>query len=144
MQTKLNPYISFKNNTREAMEFYQSVFGGKLSMDTFKDYQASMSPDEDDLIMHGQLDSENGMTLMASDTPGRLEYQPGTNFSISLSGDKRDELSAYFEKLSSGGEVRIPLADSPWGDTFGMCNDRFGVTWLVNISPVKQEQPAGE
>jgi PhnB protein len=137
MRTKLNPYISFKNNTREAMEFYRSVFGGKLVMNTFKEFHASMDPGEDDLIMHAQLDGKYGLTLMASDTPERMEYRPGTNFSISLSGDNRDELSAYFEKLSSGGAISMPLTDAPWGDAFGMCTDRYGVAWMVNISPLK-------
>jgi PhnB protein len=134
MQTKLNPYINFKNNTRAAMEFYHSVFGGKLTIGTFKEFHASQDPAEDDLIMHAQLDTENGMTLMASDTPSRMEYRPGTNFSISLSGNNAAELSAYYQKLSSGGTVTMPLTQAQWGDTFGMCIDPFGVSWLVNIS----------
>jgi PhnB protein len=133
MQIKLNPYISFKDNTREAMQFYQSVFGGKLTMSTFKEFHASQKPEEDNLIMHSMLETENGMTLMASDTPERMEYRPGTNFSISLSGDNGPELTAYFEKLSSGGTVTMPLTAAPWGDTFGMCTDKFGVAWLVDI-----------
>jgi len=137
MQTKLNPYISFKNNTREAMQFYQSVFGGQLSVSTFKEFHAALNPDEDNLIMHSMLETENGMTLMASDTPNRMEYRPGTNFSVSLSGDNKAELSAYFQKLSAGGTVTMPLAEAPWGDSFGMCTDKFGVSWLVNISAAK-------
>ncbi len=134
MQTKLNPYISFKDNTRAAMEFYHAVFGGKLTLGTFKEFQASQGPDEDNLIMHAQLETENGLTLMASDTPSRMEYRPGTNFSISLSGDNQAELTGYFEKLSDGGTVTMPLTTAPWGDTFGMFTDKFGVSWLVNIS----------
>jgi len=135
MQTQLNPYINFKDSTQQAMEFYQSVFGGKLTMSTFKDYQASQNPAEDDLIMHAQLVAGNGMILMAADTPGYMEYRPGTNFSISLSGDNEAELTAFFAKLSSGGTVTVPLEKAPWGDTFGMCVDPFGVNWMVNISP---------
>lgn len=135
MQTKLNPYINFKNTTRQAMEFYHSVFGGKLTLSTFKEYHASQDPAEDDLIMHAMLETENGMTLMASDTPSHMEYHPGTNFSISLSGDNAVELTAYFQKLSAGGVVVMPLEVAPWNDTFGMCTDQFGVSWLVNISP---------
>ena len=137
MQTKLNPYINFKSETREAMQFYHSVFGGNLTMSTFKEYQASEDPGEDNLIMHAMLETENDMTLMAADTPGRMEYRPGTNFSLSLSGDNKAELTAYFEKLSAGGVVSMPLTEAPWGDTFGMCTDKFGVGWLVNISPAK-------
>lgn len=135
MQTKLNPYINFKDNTRAAMEFYQAVFGGKLTISTFKEFHASETPDEDNLIMHSMLETENGMTLMASDTPNRMEYRPGTNFSISLSGDNKAELTGYFEKLSDAGMATMPLTQAPWGDTFGMCTDKFGVGWLVNISP---------
>jgi PhnB protein len=78
---------------------------------------------------------DNGMTIMASDTPNRMEYRPGTNFSVSLSGDNEAELSAYVEKLSDGGTVAMPLEKAPWGDSFGMCTNKFGVSWLVNISP---------
>ena len=134
MQSKLNPYINFRDNTREAMEFYQSVFGGKLQMATFKDYHASQDASEDNLIMHSQLEDDNGIVLMASDTPGRMEYRPGTNMSISLSGDNEAELTGYFEKLSAGGTVTMPLEKAMWGDSFGMCVDKFGVQWLVNIS----------
>ena len=137
MQTKLNPYINFKNSTSEAMKFYHSVFGGKLTMATFKEFHASQDPSEDDLIMHSQLEAENGMTLMASDTPNRMEYRAGTNFAVSLSGDNEAELTAYFQKLSEGGVVTMPLTKATWGDTFGMCTDRFGISWLVNISPIK-------
>ncbi len=134
MQSKLNPYINFRDNTREAMEFYHTVFGGKLQAATFKDYHASQDPSEDNLIMHSQLEDDNGIILMASDTPSRMEYRPGTNMSISLSGDNEAELTGYFEKLSDGGTVTMPLEKAMWGDSFGMCIDKFGVQWLVNIS----------
>ena len=134
MQSKLNPYLSFKDNTREAMEFYRSVFGGKLDLSTFKDSHASQDPNEDNKIMHSVLEAENGITFMASDTPDRMEYKPGTNFSMSLSGDDEAGLTAYFEKLAAGGTVTMPLNKAPWGDTFGMLTDRFGISWLVNIS----------
>jgi PhnB protein len=135
MPANLNPYLSFKDKTREAMEFYRSVFGGKLTMSTFKDLHASQDPSEDELVMHSVLEGEDGITFMASDTPKRMEYRPGTNFSMSLSGDDGEALSRYFERLSDGGTVTMPLAKAVWGDTFGMLTDRFGVSWLVNISP---------
>ena len=137
MQTKLNPYLSFKDNTREAMEFYRTVFGGKLNMSTFKDYHASQDPSEGNLIMHSVLEADNGITIMASDTPSRMEYRAGTNMSMSLSGDNESELKAYFEKLSVGGMVIMPLEKAIWGDSFGMCTDKFGVQWLVNIAGQK-------
>jgi PhnB protein len=137
MQTKLNPYLNFKDNTRQAMEFYQTVFGGALAMNTFKEYQASQDPSEDNKIMHAQLESENGITFMAADTPNYMEYRPGTNFAMSLSGENEAELRNYFEKLSAGGTVKMPLEKAPWGDTFGMCTDQFGIDWMVNITGQK-------
>ena len=137
MQSKLNPYINFKDNTREAMEFYRTVFGGKLNISTFKEFHASQDPGEDNLIMHSVLEADNGITIMASDTPNRMEFRPGTNMSISLSGDNEAELKAYFEKLSAGGTITMPLEKAMWGDSFGMCIDKFGVQWLVNITAQK-------
>ncbi len=137
MQSKLNPYLGFKDNTREAMEFYKTIFGGKLEQHTFKEYHASQDPSEDDKIMHSMLEADNGITFMASDTPNSMEYRPGATMSMSLSGDNQAELSAYFEKLSNGGTVTMPLDDAPWGDKFGMVTDKFGVQWMVNIAPQK-------
>ena len=137
MQTKLNPYVSFKDNTREVMEFYRTVFGGKLTVSTFKEFHASQDPSEDNLVMHSVLETDNGITIMASDTPNRMEYRPGTNMMISLSGDNEAELKAYFEKLSAGGTITMPLEKAMWGDSFGMCIDKFGVQWLVNITGQK-------
>jgi PhnB protein len=134
VSTKLNPYLSFKDNAREAMEFYRSVFGGTLLMNTFKELHGSQSPSEDDLIMHAELNADNGITLMGSDTPARMEFKPGTTFSVSLSGDDEQELRGYWEKLARRGTVTMPLEKAVWGDTFGMCVDRFGVSWVVNIS----------
>lgn len=134
MTTNLNPYLNFRDNTREAMEFYHRVFGGDLQLATFKDYQASSDPTEDDKIMHAVLEGENGITFMAADTPNHIEYDPGSNFNMSLSGEDEAQLRGYFERLSEGGTVSMPLEPAPWGDTFGMLVDRFGIPWLVNIS----------
>ncbi|MHA6670149.1 VOC family protein [Homoserinimonas sp. A447] len=134
MATRLNPYLGFRDNARQAMEFYQSVFGGDLTLSTFAELQASEDPAEQELIMHGQLETESGYTLMGSDTPSVMEYQPGTNYSVSLSGGDDAELRGYWEKLIDGGTILEPLVEAPWGDSFGMCIDKFGVRWLVNIS----------
>lgn len=139
MPSRLNPYISFKDNAREAMEFYQSVFGGKLEMNTFKEFQASEDPSEDNKIMHAMLEAGNGITFMAADTPASMEHRPGKNISMSLSGDDEAELRGYFEKLSEGGTVHEPLVQAPWGDTFGMFADKFGIEWMVNIAGKKDQ-----
>jgi PhnB protein len=137
MPSRLNPYISFAGNAREAMEFYQQVFGGDLALNTFGQYGAPDTP-EADKIMHGMLETSSGFALMGADTPPGVEHNPGDNMAVSLSGDDADELRGYWEKLSAGGTVSVPLEKQMWGDEFGMCQDRFGVPWMVNIS-----QPQG-
>jgi len=134
MSTQLNPYLSFRETAREAMSFYQSVFGGELTISTFAEFHASEDPAEQDKIMHSMLSTKDGLTLMASDTPNNMDYSPGTNYSVSLSGENDAELRGYWQQLSAGGAVTMPLNQAPWGDTFGMCVDKFGVSWLVNIA----------
>jgi PhnB protein len=134
MTVRLNPYLSFRDNAREAMEFYKSVFGGELNINTFGDFGAAHDPGEAGKVMHSQLEAPNGIVLMGSDTPADMELQEGSNGSISLSGDDESELRGYYERLSANGTVTMPLDKAPWGDFFGMCEDRFGVKWLVNIS----------
>ena len=138
MASRLNPYISFRDNTRQAMEFYRDVFGGELTLNTFGESGGAQGTPEADGIMHAQLETPAGFTLMASDTPAEMPYNPGDNISISLSGDDADELRGYWEKLSDGGTVTMALEKQMWGDEFGMCLDRFGIPWMVNIS-----QPQG-
>ncbi len=137
MQSKLNPYISFEGNAREAMEFYKTVFGGKLDLSTFGESGMTEGVQPDG-IMHAMLVADNGITLMAADTAtGMREYVAGTNMSISISGDNEAELTDYYNKLVEGGKVEQPLTKAPWGDTFGMCIDKFGVFWMVNIVAAK-------
>lgn len=139
MSLALNAYLNFKDNARQAMEFYGTVFGGHLDVKTFKDLQASRTPEDDNLVMHSVLEGENGIVFMGADTPSDMEYKPGTNFNMSLSGDDDSILRGYFEKLSAGGMVTMPLQKALWGDTFGMCTDKFGVNWVVNISGTPTE-----
>ncbi len=134
MTTRLNPYLSFRDNARQAMDFYQSVFGGELTRATFAEFHASEDPAEQDKVMHSMLATENGLTLMGADTPNSMDFTPGSNGTVSLSGDDEAELRGYWEKLSDGGDVSMPLEKAPWGDTFGMCVDKFGVSWMVNIA----------
>ena len=133
MPSRLNPYLSFRDNAREAMEFYKTVFGGKLDITSFKEYQASQDPSEENLVMHAQLEAENGIVFMAADTPKSMEYKAGMNISMSLSGDNEEELRGYFDKLAVDGHIVMPLEKAQWGDTFGMLIDKFGIQWMVNI-----------
>ncbi|MFJ1730063.1 VOC family protein [Streptomyces sp. NPDC088254] len=133
MGSRLNPYLSFAGDARQAMEFYQEVFGGTLTVNTFGEYGKPDAP-EADKVMHAMLETGSGFTLMGADTPPGMEYVPGNNFSVSLSGDDEAELRGYWEKLSAGGSVGVPLERQMWGDVFGMCTDRFGIPWMINIT----------
>jgi PhnB protein len=133
MSTRLNPYLNFPGTTRQAMEFYHDVLGGDLMIDTFGEY-GSDDPATKDSIMHATLETPGGLTLMASDLAPGMVHKPGENISISLSGDDAGELRGYWEKLSAGGTVTMPLEKQVWGDEFGMCTDRYGIGWMVNIS----------
>ena len=133
MSSRMNPYVNFDGNAREAMEFYQQVFGGDLHVNTFGEFGDPAGPGADKL-MHAQLETENGLTLMASDLPPGMSATAGDNITISLSGEDDAELRGYWERLSDGGAVAVPLEKQMWGDEFGMCTDRFGIPWMVNIT----------
>ncbi len=133
MATRLNPYISFGGNAREALEFYEGVFGGTLVLNTFGEYGPPDAPGADK-IMHGMIETDGGLALMGADTPPGMEHNPGDNIAVSLSGEDAEELRGYWDKLSGGGTVTIPLEKQMWGDEFGMCTDQFGIAWMVNIT----------
>jgi PhnB protein len=131
----LNPYLNFRGTAREALRFYQSVFGGEERVSSFRDYGMPVAPGEEDLLMHGQLQGPNAPLLMVSDVPSHMPYTPGENtFSVSLSGDDEALLTRWWTALSEGAVVAQELEKAPWGDSFGMLTDRFGVSWLINIA----------
>ena len=133
MPSLLNPYINFRDNARQALEFYKDVFGGDLRVNTFSEYGDPNQPGADG-VMHGQLETDSGFTLMASDTPPGMDTSSGAgNITISLSGDDEQQLRGYWDKLSEGGTVTMPFEKQMWGDLFGMCTDKFGVPWMVDV-----------
>jgi PhnB protein len=132
--TTLNPYINFRGDARAAGDFYQSVFGGELIRNTFAEFRTPTEEGEQEWIMHSQLTTEGGLVLMVSDVPTGMEYDPGNNISVSLSGESEAELRGYFDKLAEGGTIELPLERAPWGDFFGQVSDRFGIHWLVNVT----------
>jgi PhnB protein len=134
MASRLNPYINVPDGkAREAMEFYQSVLGGELNVMTFGDMGAD--GDIAGQVMHAQLETPAGFTLMGADAPeGMTQVTYGDNISVSLSGDDTDELTGYFTGLAEGGSITTPLERQVWGDVFGQVVDKFGVSWLVNIA----------
>jgi PhnB protein len=130
---RLNPYISFDGNAKDAMRFYKTVFGGTLVINTFGEFgmkDAAFAKK----VMHAMLEGDNGFTLMASDLGPGMSHNPGDNITISLSGDDRDLLRGYWKKLTRTGEVTMPLEKQMWGDEFGQCRDKFGIAWMVNIT----------
>lgn len=137
--TILNPYISFGGNAREAMEFYQSVLGGELDVMTFASMAGvpgmEVAPDEADLVMHAMLTTPDGLALMASDTPAHMgAYQPPRAFSVSISGEDEAALRAYWDALSDGATVTMPLSAPAWGGLFGMLTDKFGIDWMISVN----------
>ena len=133
MASQLNPYLNFNGNARQAMEFYTSVFGGSLTLNTFGQFGAAEGADAE-RIMHGMLETGSGYTIMGADVTSTMSYEPMTGMSVSLSGDDGDALREYWQKLSATGTVAVPLEKQMWGDEFGMCVDGYGVPWMVNIS----------
>ncbi|MHA7238425.1 VOC family protein [Arthrobacter sp. TMS1-12-1] len=144
MAATINTYLSFKDTAKEAMDFYQSVFGGDLERSTFGEFGMSEDPAEQDKIMHSMLTTPSGQVIMAADTPNSMEYTAPAGHSLSISGDDEPEIRGYWDALAGSGSEVLPLAPSPWGDSFGMCVDRFGITWMVNIAgaPANDGAPA--
>jgi PhnB protein len=133
MTITLNPYLSFRDRAREAMEFYESVLGGELTVSRFGDYDMGQDAAENDLVMHAQLVTPAGLTLMASDTPSSMPYAPPAGVAVSISGDDASALEGYWNALAEGGTVTMPYETPPWGGRFGMLTDRFGVDWMIAL-----------
>jgi PhnB protein len=134
MTSRLNPYIAFRNTAREAMTFYQEVFGGELAISTFGQFGGVPEGTDPDGVMHALLETPLGFTIMGSDVPDHMDFTPGATITISVSGDDAEELRGYFAKLTEGGAVEMPLTQQVWGDEFGMGTDRFGIAWMMNIT----------
>ncbi|MDA3642527.1 VOC family protein [Saccharopolyspora indica] len=136
MGSQLNPCITFNGNARQAMEFYRQVFGGELEVGTIADFGSPEAPNADK-VMHSRLDTPGGYTLMAwdfpDDRPGHPPYRPGNDVALFLGGDD-GELRDFFHKLAEGGVVTLPLERQVWGDEAGSVVDKFGITWMFNIS----------
>ena len=134
MTTQLNPYLNIRGQAREAMTFYQSVLGVQIDVMTLADQGGMGVPDsESDQLMHSSLSVSDSVQLMGADVPSHMEGD-FPNGRIALSGDDVDTLRAWFAGLSEDGTVNVPLEKAPWGDWFGDLTDKYGVSWMVNIS----------
>jgi PhnB protein len=128
-------HINLRSTARQALAFYQSVFGGQIAMVTYKDAGNVQDPSDADRIMWGQVDAPNGFRVMAYDVPVATPWNPGENaYFVSLRGDAADEIAALWNKLSDGALVLSPLAKAPWSPLYGMLKDRFGVVWVVDVA----------
>lgn len=143
----INPYLHFNGNAEEAFTFYKSVFGGEfVTLIRFKDMHFEGAPDnekEADKIMHVALPIGKHNVLMGSDTPQQLgtHNERETRSKISIGAESKEEADQLFKGLSAGGEVEMPIADSPWGSYFGMFRDKFGIEWMVDFDPRHKGQP---
>lgn len=136
---QINPYIHFNGNAEEAFTFYKSVFGGEFAMLVrFKDMQMPEHPSaesEAEKIMHIALPIGKHSILMGSDTPEFMgKHNESENRSkISISAESKEEADYIFNGLSAGGQVEMPIEDSPWGSYFGMFRDKYGLEWMVDF-----------
>lgn len=137
----LNPYISFKSETAEALEFYRSVLGGTvetMTLGSMGDAMGPVPPEAKDLIMHGSLTLDDGLVLMAADTPPGMDHvAPTSGVTVAMTSadpDDQPRFADYFAKLSEGGAPAMPFEQAPWGDYYGQCEDKFGVTWMFDVA----------
>ena len=137
---QINPYINFNGNAEEAFNFYKSVFGGEFAkIIRFKDLASAEFPvaeHEVDKIMHIALPIGKNI-LMANDVPesmGRVNENENRS-KISISTESKEEADKLFNGLSAGGQIEMPMADSPWGSYFGMFRDKYGIEWMVDFTP---------
>ncbi|WP_295700295.1 VOC family protein [Lapillicoccus sp.] len=127
-------HLNFRGEARAALEFYQSVFGGELALFTYADAHNVQDPSEADQLMWGQVAADSGFRVMAYDVPARMPWERGQNsFFVSLRGETTEEVTALWDRLSAGATVRQPLAPAQWAPLYGMLEDRFGITWVVDV-----------
>lgn len=136
MKPTLSTYLNFNGNTGEAMKFYQSVLGGELKMQTFAEAKMAKTDAEKNRIVHAELKNDQ-ISFMASDGHPDQPVKFGNNVHLNITGSDNELLTKYFNGLSAGGKIIMPLAKQFWGDTFGMLTDKFGVDWMVNITAAK-------
>lgn len=143
---QINPYIHFNGNAEEAFTFYKSVFGGAFAaVVRFRDMAFEGNPiseSEADKIMHIALPIGKSSVLMGSDTPAFMgkQNERENRSKISISAESKEEADRLFNGLSAGGEIEMPIEDSPWGSYFGMFRDKYGIEWMVDFDPTYNGQ----
>ncbi|MEJ7837252.1 MAG: VOC family protein [Thermomicrobiales bacterium] len=135
MSVKAVTHLNFRGDARAALGFYQSVFGGSETIITYQDMGNVQDPSEAEQVVWGQVDADNGFRVMAYDVPSSRPWSQGDDpFFVSLRGDSTDEITGFWDKLSEGATVIVPLAPAQWAPLYGMLKDQFGVTWVVDIA----------
>ena len=130
MTADLCPYLSFDGTAREAMETYQRVLGGELVLNTFAEF--GMEGPDAQRVMHGQLETPDGIRLMGADTGPGMGFEAAAGMTVCISGTDTEKLRGWWAQLSEGGTVQTPLEKQMWGDEYGACTDRFGTPWMFN------------
>lgn len=135
MSLETTPHLNFRGNAREALTFYQSVFGGDLTVVTYNDASRVTDPAEAEQVLWGQTVAKNGFRVMAYDVPAARPWDPGrAPFFVSVRSNSTEEIEALWEKLAVGAQVLAPLATSAWTPIYGMLEDKFGVTWVLDVA----------
>jgi PhnB protein len=139
MSIVITPHLNFRGNAREALTFYQAVFGGDLMVVTYADMGA-VTPEQGDpatadLVTWGQVSADNGFRVMAYDVYPKLPYEQGSHsFYVSVRGTDKAELRGYWDQLADGATIAQPLSPAPWAPLYGQLTDRYGVTWVLDIA----------
>jgi PhnB protein len=135
MSVTTTTHLNFRGTAREALDFYRSVFGGRVTAVTYKDTGNVQHESEADWVMWGEVVADNGFHVMAYDVPSALPWDRGANpFFVSVRGDDTDEIRARWAKLDQGATIVRPLEAAPWSPLYGMLTDRFGVTWVLDVA----------
>lgn len=130
---KLNPYVARDGDTRQMLEFYHSLLGGKLDLQTYGESPMPAPDSHKNRILHGRLDVD-GITIMAADAPPDMPLSSThSNVSLSLTGSDEEKLRRVFDGLGQGGKVTMPMEKQFWGDMFGMVDDKYGTHWMVDV-----------
>ncbi|MGW7265140.1 VOC family protein [Streptomyces sp. NPDC054842] len=136
-------HLNFRGDAREALTFYQSVFGGDTALVTYEDAGNVQDPSEADQVMWGQVTAASGFHVMAYDVPARMPWNQGENaFFVSVRAGTAAEATACWKKLIEGGTVLQPLERAQWAPLYGMLRDRYGVTWVVDVAASPAEADA--
>jgi PhnB protein len=150
MTIQTTTHLNFRGSAREALEFYQSVFGGHTVIHTYADFGMPADAPGADRVVFGLVTADNGFRIMGYDIPGQsgdtiigghtTHRENGTTVTdqavfVSVGSETLADLQAAWTRLAAEADIIEPLAASAWSPGFGMLTDRFGVTWSFSVTP---------